>query len=237
MIVQKFPYEDVSLRKSYETIGRSVNLMENTLSRPDDEQEAMSWELMKRQSRNYFELAELVHAIENLSEWRTEEDKYLGKAPKPSGVPSALKRARADVQEAMQPILKGILLNPIDEEEAEDLKHIRYNYLPEIVIAYNTVLHAAGNLITRDCLLESMELANVIAKGGVSGESNGLEEAFVQSGRMRELVEAFALTSKVMLVLKAEGKPWKPRKDRIGRDLGMWELGSLPDRGVLGGEE
>lgn len=241
MIVQNFPYEEVSLRKSYDTIGRSVNLMENTASTPFDEREAMAWALMKRQSRTYFELEQVVRAVEGLSFWRAEEDKYVSKTPKPSTVPSVLKRAKEAVSFAMEPILKGILQNPTDEEEAEHLMIIRNAYLPEIVIAYNTVLHAAGNLITRDSLLESMELVNTIAKDGNTGskadESNGLEDCFVQAGRMRELVESFALTSKVMLVLKAEGKQWKPKKDRKGSDLGIWEIGSLPGRVALGGDE
>ena len=229
MIVQNFPYEDVSLRKSYEMIGRSVNLMDDNASAPFDEQEALAWELMKRQSRTYFELEQLVGAVESLSSWRTEEHKYVSKSQKPSNVPSVLKRAKEDVSAAMDPLLKGILQTASNEEEAVDLQFIRKTYLPEILIAYNTVLHGAGNLITRDCLLESMELANTIAKPSTAGdsqESNGLEESFVLAGRMRELVKSFALTSKVMLILKAEGKQWKPRKDREGRDLGIWEIGS-----------
>ena len=206
--------------------------MENTASAPDDEEEAMKWDLMKRQSRTYFELDQLVHAVESLSTWRAMEDQYLTSAQKPSSVPPELKDARKAVTEAMEPILKGILQDPVDESEAADLKQIRTAYLPEIVLAYNTVLHAAGNLITRDCLLESMELANVIAKDdgtvgsdGVSMEVNGLEECFTQAGRMRELVRSFAWTSRVMLILKAEGKPWKGKRDRQGRDLGIWEIG------------
>ena len=240
MIVQNFPYEEVSLRKSYDTIGRSVNLMENTASTPYDEHESLAWDLMKRQSRTYFELEQLIHTVESLSTWRTEEHRYVSKTQKPSSIPSVLKRAKENVSEAMEPILKGILLNPIDEGEAEDLAIIRTAYLPETIIAYNTVLHAAGNLITRDSLLESMELSATIATGSVSPipkfenedgtpgtvQTNRVAECFVQAGRMRELVAAFALTSKVMLVLKAEGKPWRARKDRVGKELGVWEIGS-----------
>ena len=112
--------------------------------------------------------------------------------------------------------------------------HIRLTYLPEVVIAYATVLHAAGNLITREALLDSMDLSVMIATGkdgtgsneGDEVEVNGLLECFVKTARMRELMSVFANTSKLMLVLKAEGRPWKSKKDRIGRDLGIWELGS-----------
>ncbi|KAK3691115.1 Nucleoporin nup84 [Vermiconidia calcicola] len=231
-IVQNFPYEAVSMRKSYPTIGRSINLMEHTTSTPYDEEEAMSWDLMRRQSRTYYEMTQLVHAVEKLYDWRLEENKYLNKSPRPTNVPNSLKKAKGLVTEALDPIIKGILQSPVDEDEGADLAHIRVTLIPEIIIAYNTVLHAAGNLITRDCLLESMELSVAIANGK---ESNGLEECFVEAGRMRELVKSFALTSKVMLILKAEGKVWKPRKDRRGQDLGMWEIAGSGVR--AGGDE
>ena len=48
----------------------------------------------------------------------------------------------------------------------------------------------------------------------------------VAAGRMRELVDSFAQTSKSMLVLKAEGKKWAPRKGREGKDLAIWEIGA-----------
>jgi nuclear pore complex protein Nup107 len=87
-----------------------------------------------------------------------------------------------------------------------------------------------------------MDLANAIAKGkdanGDMVEYNGLEECFVQAGRMRELVECFALTSKLMLILKAEGRAWKAsKKDRMGRDLGMFEIGSGGGHASVVGEE
>lgn len=187
---------------------------------------------MARQSRTYHELEQLVHAIEALAHWRDEEEKYITKAPKPSTVPSSLKEAKAAVSDAMAPILTGILLHPRDEQEASDLAFIRDTYVPEVVVAYNTVLHAAGNLITRDALLESMDLSVAIAS--TDGEGNGLAECFQRSGRLRELVSSFALTSKVMLVLKAEGKPWKARKDREGKALGIWEIGGMGRDGVAG---
>lgn len=224
-----YPYDDVSSKKSYEVLGRHINFFDLNNKEPNDEADALTWEVMTQQSRTYYELSQLVTAIEALSQWRVEEEKYITRVPKPSNVPSALKQAFANVYSAMEPILKGILLHPTDEGEAEDLDFIRQNYLPEMIIAYNTVLHAAGNLITRDSLLDSMQLSASIANGRstADGEDNGLRDCFVRAGRMRELVQSFALTSKAMLVLKAEGKEWKARKERRGMDLGMWEIGRV----------
>lgn len=224
-----YPYSDIASKKSYEVLGRHVNFFDLNNKEPYDEEDAALWEIMTQQSRTYYELSQLVTALEALSSWRVEEEKYITKIPKPSTVPSALKQAYTQVRVSMEPILKGILLNPTDDEEAGDLDYIRQNYLPEMLIAYNTVLHAAGNLITRDSLLDSMELSAAIANGKSAddGQDNGLRECFVRAGRMRELVQSFALTSKAMLVLKAEGKEWKARRERKGMDLGMWEIGRL----------
>lgn len=236
MIVNEFPYAAVSTRKSYDTIGVSLDVLDPDTILGADRQETMTLEHLKRQCQTYFEMEQMVRAIESLYTWRAEEHKFVSKTQKPSNVPSSLKRAKEAVSEAMEPLLKAILLTPLDEREAADLAHIRLTYFPEIILAYNTVLHAAGNLITRDCLLESMDLSVTVATGKDTNspdedgnsvvDGNGLAECFVQAGRMRELVSSFALTSKVMMVLKAEGKAWKPRKDRVGRDLGLWEIGS-----------
>ncbi len=223
MIAGTYPYDEVSLRKSYETVGRAIHLME-TNAEPHNEEEQLHWELLQRQSATYYELTQLMDALEALAEWRDQEHKYVNKAPRPLTVPSALKDAFAKVTATIEPILHGILRRPIDHHEEADLEFIRMHYIPEIVLAYNTVLHAAGNFITRDALLESMELSILIANPQRDGIENGLEECFVKAGRMRELVDSFALTSKVMLILKAEGKAWKMKRERHGKDLGIWEI-------------
>ena len=225
MIVREFPYQDTSNRKSYEEIGRSINLIERNGISLDGEDE-MRLEVMERQSTTYFELAQLVDAIDAMSQWRAEEEKYISKVPTPPTVPADLKSAFLRVKETMEPIVqKGLLRRPVDKGEERDLEFIRVHYLPEIVLAYNTVLHSAGNLITRDSLLDSMELSVAIANGKKHEHDNGLQEVFVKAGRMRELVESFALTSKTMLILKAEGQEWRPKKGRRGMDLGIWEIG------------
>lgn len=198
-------------------------------SAPRDEQELMTLELLKRQSRTYYELSQLVLAIESFAEWRAKEEAYTSQIPKPHNVPSSLKQCFEEVNFSMAPIVRGILLHPVDNDEAEDLNYIRNNYIAELVIAYISTLHTAGSIISREHLLDAMDLANAIAEGkGANGElaeTNGLEECFAQAGRMRELVECFALISKTMLVMKAAGRLWKGDKQKRGRDLGIWEIG------------
>lgn len=217
-IAHEFPYDTISTRKAYQVTGKSLNPMEVDVAPSPDQAEI--WKLLQRQSRTYYELGHIVHAIKALAEWRANEAEYTKKSPKLSGASPTLKAAKEAVDEAMLPILEDrLLLEPVDEAEAADLKQIRTAYIPELIIAYNTVLHAAGYLISRENLIESMDMSVTIAD-----DKNQLAECFTAAGRMREMVTSFAHTSKSMLVLKAEGRKWTSRKDRQGKDLGIWEV-------------
>lgn len=95
-------------------------------------------------------------------------------------------------------------------------------YLPEVVLAYNSVLHSAGHLLARDHLLQCMDLATIVA-----AEDSGLAECFTATGRLGELVTAFALSSKAILRLNEanSNKSMKgKKKGRTGMDLGIWNV-------------
>lgn len=175
---------------------------------------------LRGQARTYYDLSQLVEAIKALANFRQVEAQYTGKALKLSSAPPSLKEAKGTVDEAMAIVLhRKILEKPEDDEdEVMDLAFIRKHYIPELIIAYNTVLHSAGAVISRENLIQSMDLSVEVANNGF------ISKCFKDAGRMGELVKSFAETSKKMLVLKAEGKPWKPRKEE-GKDLGIWEIG------------
>lgn len=77
------------------------------------------------------------------------------------------------------------------------------NFLPEIILAYLSVLLVAGQYVSRDNVLESMNLAVKI------GESDALTEVFVRAGLMRELVNALAIMSRAVLKANENSKEWK----------------------------
>ena len=225
----------ISKEKSYHTIGRSVNIAADDSGRPVSADESAQWELMYRQSRAYFHMEQLVHAFEALAHWRDEEDLYRDMIPKPSSVPTNLKRAYEAVESTMAPLLQDSFLIYNDELEPTDdtFTSLRDLYLPEALIAYNTVLHCAGYLITRDSLLKSMDLSVAVAK-----EENKLTGPLLRAGRMRELVKSFAFSAKSTLVLKGRGhKPWRTKRDREGKDPGIWEIGPQGKSGEEDGEE
>jgi nuclear pore complex protein Nup107 len=105
------------------------------------------------------------------------------------------------------------------DDEAADLVKIRNWYLPEVVLAYNTVLCAGAHMISREHLLRSMELANDVAN-----DKTGLAECFIESGRMRELVIAFAQSSETMLKLNELNQNKRERKNKAGKNLDIWEI-------------
>lgn len=142
------------------------------------------------------------------------------RTPRPSSLPAKVKRSYEETCAAIEPVLTGLLLSSKDEDEAQDLALIRSRFLPEVVIAYNSVLCTGAHMISRDSLMRSMELATIVAD-----EKNGLADAFLDAGRMRELVTAFARSSEIMLKLNEQGKARKEKKSKTGSNLAVWEIG------------
>jgi len=101
--------------------------------------------------------------------------------------------------------------------EDDQMKKIRHAYLPEIVLAYVASLHAAGHLLTRENLLKCLDVATEIAA------NEGLVQCLKETGRMKELVQSFALTSKAMLEL-GQSNASRKNKNRSGKSLGIWEV-------------
>jgi nuclear pore complex protein Nup107 len=130
-------------------------------------------------------------------------------------IKKVLQSALDDVRNAMYPILEpDFLSRPSDEAEAIPLNNIRNHYLPECILAYNSVLYFAGHAITRRWLVECMELAQLVAT------NDTLTEAFVASSRMQELVKAFALSSQALLHANEQGS----KKGRRDEGIEIWQV-------------
>ena len=93
-----------------------------------------------------------------------------------------------ELQSMMLPLLdREFLMRPNDESEERILNIIRNHYVPECILGYNSALYFAGHALTRKYLVECMNLAQEVAQNSM------LTDAFIAAGRMRELVNAFAL--------------------------------------------
>ncbi|KAI8683862.1 Nuclear pore complex protein [Fusarium keratoplasticum] len=124
-------------------------------------------------------------------------------------------------KEMMQPLLNNWLLVGIEEGD-EELRDLRKAYLPETILAYISSLHFAGTGLSRDNLLECMELAAIIAE-----RSSDLSTSFMDAGRMKELVEAFAAVSKALAISTGEKRATGASSKKL-REMGwsrdLWSV-------------
>lgn len=119
----------------------------------------------------------------------------------------------------MHPLLaEDFLCRPNDESEGAVLNDIRNHYLPECILAYDSVLYYAGHALSRKHLVECMELAQIVAS------NQTLTNAFVESKRMQELVTAFALDSKALLHANEIDGGKKAKKDS---GIDIWQIKKL----------
>ena len=102
----------------------------------------------------------------------------------------------------------------MDDSEAGFFQQIRNVYLPEVILAYNSVLFVAGHHLTRTWLVEGMNLAQIVAK------TPTLTNAFLESGRMHELVTAFALSSQALISANEAGG----RKGKRDHGIDLWQI-------------
>lgn len=106
---------------------------------------------------------------------------------------------------------------PPTEQEATEFQQIRLACLPEVILAYNTVLAFSSRYVSRDLLLKSMDLVPLIA-----AEDSDLAACFIEADRMPELVQSFAWASKKMILGSDVGG--KMKKGRDGKTLDLWTV-------------
>jgi len=165
----------------------------------------------------------------------TKHSEHAAKVP--NNVKSHLKEMYAGVEAAVAPLLhQGWLQYPRDgklrstatpflpscsfctEDEAPQFEALRRACLPEMVLAYAHVLDVSARFLSRDLLLDSMDLAAMIA-----AEGSDIAACFVDAGRMAELVTAFAFTSQgIIAAQERSGGAKKSKKKLDGRSLEIW---------------
>ena len=99
-------------------------------------------------------------------------------------------------------------------EEAIDFKRIRLACLPELVLAYNSILNFSSYFAGRDILKTSMDLAAIVAE-----KDSDLAACFMETGRMPELVDSLAVVAKSMIVAESR-RPGEKHRD--GKSLGLF---------------
>jgi nuclear pore complex protein Nup107 len=107
-------------------------------------------------------------------------------------------------------------------EDTPDTTNLKRAYVPEIILTYLSVLQTASFLLNRDTAIKAMEIANLVA----DPNSEWLQELFLKTGRMSELVATLAKVSQAMLRLNEyDGKKEEKRKrGSKGETLRIWDL-------------
>ncbi|KAJ9669461.1 Nucleoporin nup84 [Coniosporium apollinis] len=216
-------YEELppQLRRSTRSATRAAPVQRQRRMSPSVR--SLRVEQMREQSRVYYELQQLVNMLIALDKWRKAEKELVddNNPRKPADSKATLRKLFDNVRAAIEPLFSDFLTHGIDDAELTELTAIRHAYIPEILFAYLSVIHSAAQLLTREHLLLSMQLATVVAD-----EANSeLAEAFVETGRMGKLVGVFAENSKMMLKLaERKGKVKGRGKKRNGETLEIWEV-------------
>ncbi|KAJ2972174.1 hypothetical protein NUW58_g9238 [Xylaria curta] len=151
-------------------------------------------------ARNFFEMECLVRALDSMETIASSE--AMAQDPTEElnrdfwgNVGNEVK----SIKSFMRPILNNWLLESVEGDE--DFIYLRDAYLPETIIGYVSILHFAGTSLSRDNLLECMELASVIAR-----KDADVAAVLMKAGRMKEIVEGFANCSKALAISSNEKK-------------------------------
>ncbi|RYP47524.1 hypothetical protein DL768_006435 [Monosporascus sp. mg162] len=148
-------------------------------------------------ARNYFEMECLVRSLDSMETIASSAG--LARDPTEELDRNFWAQIGSEVKSIksfMRPLLSNWLV-----ESVHDFGLLRDAYLPETIIGYVSVLHFAGTSLSRDNLLECMELAAVIAK-----KDSDVAAVLMKCGRMKEIVEGFANCSKALAISGSEKK-------------------------------
>lgn len=105
--------------------------------------------------------------------------------------------------------------------DTPDTTNLKRAYIPEIVITYLSVLQTASFLLNRDSAVKAMEVATMVA----DPSNEWLQELFLKTGRMSELVDTLAKVSQAMLRLNEhDGKRETKKRGSKGETLRIWDL-------------
>lgn len=150
--------------------------------------------------------------------------------------------AYEDVEESMEPLLQGWLMevpegmspniflifviwffkfDSVMKGHISDVRRIRQIYLPDVVLAYNSVILFMGHITSREILLRSMQLSTMVA-----APDSDLLECFIHGGRLQELVTSFAIVSKAIVQanMGVSSKGKSKKKGPEGESMGLWQV-------------
>ncbi|PWY89794.1 nuclear pore complex protein An-Nup84 [Aspergillus heteromorphus CBS 117.55] len=175
--------------------------------------------LLILQSQTMRDLEVLILAFDSLENFAVLFEKLeKTKRRRDSGT---IKDLRVELQGALDEtslhidaMLDEWLVSSENETERAELDEIRNTYLPELFLEYHSAMYFSAHVISSELLVQCMNLATQVS------EVEHLTSSFVASRRMRELMDALAISSKAMVNTQA-----KPGVRLLGGEsLGIWTV-------------
>jgi len=209
--------EPASPRKADLSKSPTQSAMSKRRHRSSEGETRTLHETLYLQSQTMRDLEQLVLAFDSLETWAQRLDEYerLSRSQQVKALKKTLQESLDNITENIEPLCGDWLIHPKDDAEATELEFIRTTYLPEVILAYHSALYFAGHVIGREILVQCMTLATVVAG------SQTLTDSFMASGRMAELVDAFALSSIAIMDSK---EPKMKKKLAQGARLDIWKI-------------
>lgn len=139
---------------------------------------------------------------------------------------TTIKDLLESIEAVFHTLISSITISLTTSSSSDHTFHLRCAYMPEIVLAYLAVLHSAATFLKPETaailVVKAMEIANLVA----DEEHGWLQQVFVDTKRMRELVDALARVSMFMLKL-GEVEPKKSvvkKRGSKGETIRIWDL-------------
>ncbi|KAI9804280.1 MAG: Nucleoporin nup84 [Piccolia ochrophora] len=215
--------EDDDLTSSRMTRSSTHHQPQARTRRESSERNKLKRQILVQEARIFTQLEQLVEAFVTIEQWasivKAEKVEKDGKLSNPQR--TRLQKALDNVLAAVDPLLEDWLVD-LPKAEFQSLTSIRNTYLPEVLLAYNSVLYSAGHALHRDILLQSMHLSTLIA-----ATDSDLLEPFIATGRLQELVTQFAASSREILLGVEEKKGAKRggrKRGELGETLAIWNV-------------
>ncbi|KAH8640195.1 hypothetical protein IG631_03136 [Alternaria alternata] len=201
---------------------------------PDADQHREIVDNLRKSSTAYYTLQQIVRLLVLFREWREEEQTLIQiRAERKKEGASAKHKPDTQRTKALLDSISNVfdtLIPAISQASAADPDYLTHKtrdlmkaYIPDMILAYLSVLQAASWFLNKDPAIKAMEVAVVVADKG----NEWVQRCLLETGRMSEVLECLAAVSKCMLKLTEGGKE-KGNKKRGGKGetLRLWDLGA-----------
>ncbi|KAI4636525.1 hypothetical protein J4E83_001480 [Alternaria metachromatica] len=189
---------------------------------------------LRQSSTSYYTLQQIVRLLVLFREWREEEQTLIQiRAERKKDGASAKHKPDTQRTKALLDSISNVfdtLIPAISDASAADPEYLTSKtwelmkaYIPDMILAYLSVLQAAAWFLNKDPAIKAMEVAVVVA----DRSNEWVQRCLLETGRMSEVLECLAAVSKCMLKLTEGGKE-KGNKKRGGKGetLRLWDLGA-----------